>query len=65
MNPIMAALVVFEGNSPNELSIQRGEWLEVVERHMTGWTFGRNLFHKKGNDHVEGWFPDWVIQSTG
>eukprot|EP00392_Amoebophrya_sp_AT5.2_P011461 g11538.t1 len=56
--PRMPALAPFEGNSANELSVQKGELIEVVERHETGWTFG-----KKGAGGHEGWFPDWVIQS--
>ena len=69
--PIMPALATFEGNSGNELSIRRAEWVEVIERHETGWTFGKvylgNEKGKKkrmGNEEVteEGWFPDWVIR---
>ena len=54
---MMRALANFEGNSENELTIQKGESLDVVERHETGWTFG------KKKDGSEGWFPDWVIQT--
>merc|ERR1712194_554110 len=55
---LMRALSDFEAHSENELSIFRGEVLNVVERHETGWTFG-----KKHEKDLEGWFPDWVVSS--
>jgi len=36
-----------------------GDYVEVVERHATGWTYGS----KTGADGsvAEGWFPEWAI----
>ncbi len=62
----MPALASFEGNSKDELTIVKGEYMEVVERHETGWTFGKKKFNAEHADHhqlEEGWFPDWVIKN--
>jgi len=48
----MQALAGFEGNSQNELSIHKGEWVEVIERHETGWTFGKKSARGKNQEEV-------------
>lgn len=59
----MRALATFEASSQNELTILRGEWVEVIERHETGWTFGKRRDAPDPSQNHEGWFPDWVVQT--
>lgn len=48
------ATAAFTATSPQQMCLTAGERVEVIERHPTGWTYGR-----KGNG--EGWFPDWAV----
>lgn len=48
----------FQSGDVSQLSLNKGDSVIVIERHTTGWTFGRHVETQK-----EGWFPDWVKQS--
>jgi len=43
------------------MSLKPADLVEVVERHTSGWTFGRKVA-SSGAVLAEGWFPDWVVQ---
>jgi len=47
----------FEAGTEVELSVQRGDWVEVRDRHPTGWTWGRKVWPESG---LWGWFPEEV-----
>lgn len=49
------AQLVYVPNGSNQLKINVGDKLEVVEKHESGWAYGRNL--TAGGD---GWFPAYV-----
>lgn len=45
----------FTATDVAQLSLVKGDYVDIIERHPTGWTFGRHVSTQK-----EGWFPDWV-----
>jgi len=45
----------FTTSDSTQLSVAKGDHVDVIERHPSGWTFGRLV-----NSQKEGWFPDWV-----
>lgn len=64
--PNKAALVLlpFKGDGPTNLSLQVGDLVEVLERHTSGWTFGRKVYTVNGSPAgAEGWFPAWATGS--
>lgn len=54
--PVVEATAVFAGREPSQLSLTPKDLVEIIERHSSGWTFGR----KVGGGSLEGWFPDWA-----
>jgi hypothetical protein len=56
---VMRANDAFVGTSPSQLTLAPADLIEIVERHTTGWTYGRKL--SDGGAVIEGWFPDWVV----
>jgi len=55
---VMRANDAFVGTSPSQLTLAQGDPIEIVERHTSGWTYGRKISE---SSVVEGWFPDWVV----
>jgi len=49
----------FQAADPSQLNLLLGDQVQVIERHNTGWTYGR-----KNADDSEGWFPDWLLTLT-
>jgi len=45
----------FSATDVSQLSLAKGDYVDVIEPHPTGWTFGRHVSSQK-----EGWFPGWV-----
>lgn len=56
---VMRANDAFVGTSPSQLTLAPADLIEIVERHTSGWTYGRKL--SDGGAVIEGWFPDWVV----
>jgi len=55
---IVRATAAFAATSPSQLTLMLSDLVELVERHESGWTYGR----KAGDTgSAEGWFPDWVV----
>ncbi|OLP88002.1 CCR4-NOT transcription complex subunit 3 [Symbiodinium microadriaticum] len=53
------ALQPFTSGSDSQMTLNTSDYVEIVERHHTGWTFGRKV-DAVGTAVSEGWFPDWV-----
>lgn len=53
----------FNATSPSQLTIVLSDLVEIIERHPTGWTYGRRVCEAPQAEvtAVEGWFPDWVV----
>jgi len=51
---ILKAVRAFTAGGPSQLDIKVGESIQVLNKHTSGWTYGR-----KGVS--EGWFPQWVF----
>ena len=66
MGGLYRAHSAFEASTRNELSIKVDDLVEIIERHPTGWTFGRlkteTAAGGASKDAHNGGFPDWVIQ---
>lgn len=58
---ILRANSKFAATSPSQLTLAASDMIEVVERHASGWTYGRKVSDSHGVTSVEGWFPDWVV----
>jgi len=48
----------FTSGSDSQMSLSTLDFVEIVERHTSGWTFGRKVLN--GASVSEGWFPDWA-----
>jgi len=59
--PVIRASSTFAATSPSQLTLTPADCVEVVERHASGWTYGRKVTDSRGEGAVEGWFPDWVV----
>mmetsp|Transcript_57362 Transcript_57362/g.92953 ORF Transcript_57362/g.92953 Transcript_57362/m.92953 type:complete len:939 (+) Transcript_57362:131-2947(+) len=57
---VRAAIAPFSAATSSQLSLALGELVEIVERDMSGWTYGRKVLHQAVP--VEGWFPDWCTK---
>lgn len=55
---VVRANDAFVGTSPSQLTLAPADLVEIVERHTSGWTYGRKV---TDGSAVEGWFPDWVV----
>lgn len=53
---MITARANFVAADPSQLNLLLGDTVQVIERHDTGWTYGRKL-----GDESEGWFPDWLL----
>mmetsp|Transcript_18519 Transcript_18519/g.43356 ORF Transcript_18519/g.43356 Transcript_18519/m.43356 type:complete len:581 (+) Transcript_18519:96-1838(+) len=51
------AIAAFTATEPTQLAIEIGDAIEVIEKHTSGWTYGR----LSSRDSPEGWFPSWVL----
>jgi len=58
---------IFEVSAPHtaanivEITLSRGDLVEVVEAHASGWTYGIKLDLTSKASLGEGWFPAWAI----
>lgn len=60
---VMKANAAFAATSASQLTISVADLVEIVDRHASGWTYGRKV-SEAGADAgagLEGWFPDWVV----
>eukprot|EP00746_Dinoflagellata_sp_MGD_P000598 gnl/MRDRNA2_/MRDRNA2_101083_c0_seq1.p1 gnl/MRDRNA2_/MRDRNA2_101083_c0~~gnl/MRDRNA2_/MRDRNA2_101083_c0_seq1.p1 ORF type:complete len:838 (+),score=204.78 gnl/MRDRNA2_/MRDRNA2_101083_c0_seq1:103-2616(+) len=46
-------LVAFTAQENSQLTLRMGDEVDIIERHTSGWTFGRI-------NGSEGWFPNWA-----
>lgn len=51
---VMTVTTAFSATHSSQLSVIPDDLVDIVQRHPSGWTFGRKA------DLSEGWFPDWV-----
>jgi hypothetical protein len=58
---ILPARCAFTAAAASQLSLAPSELVEVVERHGSGWTYGRKVSGLHSEGPCEGWFPDWVV----
>jgi len=58
--PQSRCCTAFVASNASQLSLANADLVEVVERHATGWTYGRKV-NFRGDVQAEGWFPDWAI----
>lgn len=60
---VMRATAAFNATSSAQLTVALQELVEVIERHASGWTYGRRVNEAQVADStpLEGWFPDWVV----
>mmetsp|Transcript_13071 Transcript_13071/g.46492 ORF Transcript_13071/g.46492 Transcript_13071/m.46492 type:complete len:812 (+) Transcript_13071:118-2553(+) len=59
--PVLRCCSAFLATTPSQLTLAASDLVEVVERHGSGWTYGRKVSETPGEGPVEGWFPDWVV----
>mmetsp|Transcript_103295 Transcript_103295/g.179202 ORF Transcript_103295/g.179202 Transcript_103295/m.179202 type:complete len:848 (+) Transcript_103295:118-2661(+) len=61
---VRAAQTAFRGASASQLTLAINDLVEIIERHSSGWTYGRKVSPSRENlsEPVEGWFPDWVSE---
>jgi len=61
---VRAAASAFTAASPSQLTLAQNDLVEIIERHASGWTYGRKVSHGQTAADAaapcEGWFPDWV-----
>lgn len=50
----------FNAAIETQLSVQAGDFVDIVEQHSSGWTFGRKSSKATGEEE-EGWFPHWAV----
>jgi len=55
---VRAASATFTAVGPAQLSVAVNDLVEIIERHGSGWTYGRKVGGAENTP--EGWFPDWV-----
>lgn len=56
---VRAASAAFTATSASQLTLAQNDLVEIIERHSSGWTFGRKV-NPGASAVLEGWFPDWV-----
>eukprot|EP00929_Paragymnodinium_shiwhaense_P111273 TRINITY_DN7903_c0_g1_i2.p1 TRINITY_DN7903_c0_g1~~TRINITY_DN7903_c0_g1_i2.p1 ORF type:complete len:900 (+),score=259.20 TRINITY_DN7903_c0_g1_i2:157-2856(+) len=59
---LMRVTTSFSATSGTQLTLSQGEYVEIVERHPTGWTYGKKAMDD--GHHIEGWFPDWAVVNS-
>lgn len=56
----------FVGSTEQYLSLTAGDMVTVLEKHTSGWTYGRKEFATDAAPSVpagaEGWFPNWALK---
>lgn len=63
-NSFIRATAPFSAATASQLSLAISDLVDIVERHSSGWTYGRKVSESGATDAsqaLEGWFPDWVI----
>mmetsp|Transcript_114850 Transcript_114850/g.366360 ORF Transcript_114850/g.366360 Transcript_114850/m.366360 type:complete len:898 (+) Transcript_114850:133-2826(+) len=59
---VLRANAAFNATSASQLTLSSSDLVEIVERHASGWTYGRKVSEAASEAAVlEGWFPDWVV----
>lgn len=58
---IVRATAPFSATSASQLTLLLSDQVEIVERHSSGWTYGRKASEAAGGAAAEGWFPDWAV----
>eukprot|EP00930_Biecheleria_cincta_P081313 TRINITY_DN7015_c0_g2_i1.p1 TRINITY_DN7015_c0_g2~~TRINITY_DN7015_c0_g2_i1.p1 ORF type:complete len:886 (+),score=201.87 TRINITY_DN7015_c0_g2_i1:100-2757(+) len=58
---VVRATAPFSATSSSQLTLLVSDMVEVVERHGSGWTYGRKASDAAGGVPAEGWFPDWAV----
>lgn len=56
-------LVPFAAQDSSQLSLNAADFVEVIQQHQSGWTYGRKAYRQLlvADSASEGWFPDWVV----
>jgi hypothetical protein len=59
----VSAIRSFAANGPSQLGVQKGDLIEVLNQHESGWTYGRKVHQDAESKHQKfvGWFPNWAI----
>jgi hypothetical protein len=58
---VRVATSPFAASGLSQLQLAPNDLVEIVERHSTGWTYGKKVCQSMdGSVSLEGWFPDWV-----
>jgi len=55
----VAIAVPYAASGPSQLTIAKGDLVDILERNTSGWTFGRRVICGS-----EGWFPEWAIHTV-
>jgi len=61
---VMRATAPFAATGSSQITLAPEDLVEIVERHTSGWTYGRKVVDAHQSDagsNIEGWFPDWVV----
>lgn len=59
---VLPVLCAFAAASKSQLTLAVAELVDIVERHSSGWTYGRKVSDAHAEGPVEGWFPSWVTE---
>lgn len=54
----------FIGSGSPQLSVNKGELIQILSQHPSGWTYGRKVregTQVKQEEQPAGWFPNWAI----
>jgi len=59
----VSAIRSFAANGSSQLGVQKGDLIEVLNQHESGWTYGRKVHQDAESKHQKfvGWFPNWAI----
>jgi hypothetical protein len=58
-NPVASVTTTFSATEENQLSLKKGESVEIVDKHPNGWTYCRIP-----STGAEGWFPHNFLQKA-
>lgn len=50
----------FDANDDSQVNLKPGDYVEIAERHGSGWAYGKVKSSPMGPIVIEGWFPDWM-----
>jgi hypothetical protein len=61
---VVQATAPFEPTASDMLLVRKGDSIQVLEQHNTGWTYCKNLSMRLQSSEQcsSGWVPDWVVQ---